>query len=572
MKIRIERAGLASALAALAGTIGRANTPIMEHVLIATEGDGTVTLTGSNFDRWHRVTRDCSIERAGAVALPFATLRPLVERLSQGAEVEIDAAEPGRAQVRAGRSSARMGSMSPDDYPPFPGSSTERVQIGGDLLSWFFEMVGFAAASDSAMYYLNGMLLHSERRGEKNFLCAAATDSHKLAVAERPLEGEAASFDLRPIIVPRDSFAAIKSLMQRADGEPIGFAASDGTLDLMIARERLATRLLDATYPAYRQMFPKGAGRRVIPGAPFREALKRATLFGSLGRKDNLISFVFEGGSIALAAAPEPSASRKRSTRRAATIIRSRSTASISARSWKCWTPRRSRSAGMIRAAGICSCRCRPMAAAWSSAPSRRRQPKRRRRRRSRGFGQAKDRRHRAAAGRTTRHYRRARRKRLGHRDPAGRHAGPQQRRQFGAAARLPDRAAQHRPDARRHRAAAARDRQAGGCLMDPVAALDLRYDGPIPPSELRMARLEKARALVDEIRRRHCVIRRVRLKPAGIVARMASDILDVAGTAGCCTEEDLRSRGWSARDIANHGEAARDMAGQRAVRRARRA
>lgn len=88
---------------------------------------------------------------------------------------------------------------------------------------------------------------------------------------------------------------------------------------------------------------------------------------------------------------------------------------------------------------------------------------------------------------------------------------------------------------------------------MSPLDELHCRYDGPIPPAELAAAR----EAERQTPRRKGAYIGRRQLKAEVLVPAMAAAIVDLYRDHGCATEADLQRRGFTASDIARHGDAA---------------
>jgi hypothetical protein len=99
------------------------------------------------------------------------------------------------------------------------------------------------------------------------------------------------------------------------------------------------------------------------------------------------------------------------------------------------------------------------------------------------------------------------------------------------------------------------------------VTDLQLRFDNSVPPDLLRAAR-----ALDDvEARRRQAnkpksagKPGKVTLKPAGIVAVMANDMLDIRATRGAVEQKDLIARGWTIGECVAYGEQAASIAAER--------
>jgi DNA polymerase-3 subunit beta len=132
--------------------------------------------------------------------------------------------------------------------------------------------VSYAKSMDEdGRRYLNGVLLSV--RGD--VLTIAATDGRRLALVEKPLEaGTAVDGD---IILPAK---ASVELTRSLDGVgEVTIRVSQSTIVFETADVVLTSKLIEGTYPNYRQVIPKTFAKNVaIPRAAFSEALARVSM------------------------------------------------------------------------------------------------------------------------------------------------------------------------------------------------------------------------------------------------------------------------------------------------------
>ena len=96
---------------------------------------------------------------------------------------------------------------------------------------------------------------------------------------------------------------------------------------------------------------------------------------------------------------------------------------------------------------------------------------------------------------------------------------------------------------------------------MTNVERLHARYDGAIPQRLLAAAEeLDRAEARRP---RAHCRIGRIDWKPAGLIERMASKLVDLHERNGAATRMDLNKAGFTWDQIDLYGRQAVDRAAQ---------
>ena len=144
-----------------------------------------------------------------------------------------------------------------------------------------------AASGDDARPLLTGVLIAPEGNGVR----LVATDSYRLAL--RDIEGSDAFVDTSQILVPARALAELLRLStlggakeasgERADGEgtvpTVGLAIGDHDVTFTAGDVKVSTRLLDGTYPDYRQLIPAEYPNRLHVGKDsLLDALRRVRL------------------------------------------------------------------------------------------------------------------------------------------------------------------------------------------------------------------------------------------------------------------------------------------------------
>src|SRR6202047_3710536 len=249
MKLTIERAALLKALGHVQSVVERRTTiPILSSVLLrASAGRLALSATDMDLEIVERVP--CQIEQDGRTTAPAHTLYDIVRKLSEGAQIEIEASGERNSMVlRSGRSTFTLQSLPPEDYPVMAGGELpHNFTLSASELRTLIDRTRFAISTEETRYYLNGIYLHVTKNDEVPVIRAVATDGHRLARVELVLpEGAAA---MPGVIIPRKTVLELRKLVDESQ-EEVQVALSETKVRFAIGEAGLTSKLIDGTFPA----------------------------------------------------------------------------------------------------------------------------------------------------------------------------------------------------------------------------------------------------------------------------------------------------------------------------------
>jgi len=298
MKIRVERDGLADAVAWVARSLpSRPPVPVLGGVLLDAGSDGTtdaLTVSGFDYEVSATVGVPATIADGGRLLVSGRLLADITKSLpAQPVEIAVDGA---RASINCGNARFSLPTMPVEDYPQLPAQPALAGEVAGDAFGQAVTQVAVAAGKDDTLPMLTGMRL--EISGSS--LTLVATDRFRLAMREfawEPVEG----LDDAAVLVPARTLAeAAKSLGASGAKVSVGLASSEGMLGLAGSGRYTTSRLLDAEFPPYRQLLPaQHSSRAVIGVSPLSEAIKRVSLVAERGTQ---VRLEFADGSLRLSA------------------------------------------------------------------------------------------------------------------------------------------------------------------------------------------------------------------------------------------------------------------------------
>ena len=287
MKFRCERDSLVDVLTT-AGRAVSARTSAMALSGVRMEASGNhLAVVGTDLDLTvHASTETIGISDGVCVA-PAKLLADIVRSLEPGA-VTIES-EGDKVEIGAARSRFSLRTFPVDDFPSLPEPPQPGTFLPASSLAGALRQVVRAASSDDARPLLTGVLIAAEGSGVR----LVATDSYRLAM--RDIDGSDALADSAQILVPARALVELQKLSVLGSGSrETGAASGDGdqgenpTVGLSVGDHdvtftaggvKVSTRLLDGSYPDYRQLIPADYPNRLHVGKDsLLDALRRVRL------------------------------------------------------------------------------------------------------------------------------------------------------------------------------------------------------------------------------------------------------------------------------------------------------
>jgi len=274
MKFSAAREAILKPLQTVVGVVERRQTmPILSNVLLAVEG-ARLRVTATDLEVEMVAEGEVDAESGGEVTVPGRKLHEICRALPDGATVEIAVAGE-RLTIKAGRSRFTLSTLRAADFPTVEEiAAKQTLKVPRRELKGLIDKTHFSMAQQDVRYYLNGLLLETERKT----LRAVATDGHRLALSE--IELEVAATRDEQVIVPRKGVLELNRLL---DGEgDVSVALGTNHIRVQIDGVRLTSKLIDGRFPEYARVIPSQP-RNVITASQtlLREALQRTAILSN---------------------------------------------------------------------------------------------------------------------------------------------------------------------------------------------------------------------------------------------------------------------------------------------------
>jgi DNA polymerase-3 subunit beta len=245
-----------------------------------------LSVVGTDLDLTVHVATEAIGITDGVCVAPAKLLADIVRSLEPGA-VTIES-EGEKVEIGAARSRFSLRTFPVDDFPSLPEPPEPATFLPTAGLASALRQVVRAASGDDARPLLTGVLIAPEGTGVR----LVATDSYRLAL--RDIEGSDAFSETSQILVPARALAELQRLSAlgagakavdtssedgAGPGPVVGLSIGDHDVTFTVGDVKVSTRLLDGTYPDYRQLIPAEYPNRLHVGKDsLLDALRRVRL------------------------------------------------------------------------------------------------------------------------------------------------------------------------------------------------------------------------------------------------------------------------------------------------------
>ncbi len=248
----------------------RANLLVLGCVLLTAEGN-RLTLRATNLECGVEIIIPAKVLNEGTVAVPAAVLAGF---LGNARGKSVSAYLNGEVlKVETERANASIKTLSHDDFPVLPRVSAEHsFKIkSGDFVRAIRSVVHCASVS-AIKPELQSVLIYAEA----GKLIAAATDSFRLAEKTVPLR---AGGSVPEMLIPARNAAELVRILENVNAE-IELYYNDNQISVQTNGVYYTSRLLDGSFPKYRQILPKSfTTEAVVLREDMASALKSLSIF-----------------------------------------------------------------------------------------------------------------------------------------------------------------------------------------------------------------------------------------------------------------------------------------------------
>ena len=280
MELSVRKSDLLRELQLFQGIVERKNTiPILANVLIEANGDSDMQLLATDLEVGLRSRCPASVARGGSLTVPAKKLYEIVRALPE-TDIRIQQGAKGAVKVAAEKFNSRMQTLPREDFPTLPEIGDGLVvSLPRALLREMVAKTQFAITGEDTRYFLNGglFLLQADQ------MSLVATDGHRLALvsAPRTTNTEAKATEDAQAILPKKTLWELSRLLADGD-EDVRYECGENHLFFDVDGRQLISRVIDAQFPAYERVIPKGNDKQVeFERDRLTSAIRRVALLSS---------------------------------------------------------------------------------------------------------------------------------------------------------------------------------------------------------------------------------------------------------------------------------------------------
>lgn len=276
MDILVQREALLKPLQAVSGVVEKKQTlPILSNVLLTVK-DKQLLLTGT----------DLEIELVGCVPVTVLTadgettvaarkLFDICRTLPDGVDVRLTV-EKNYLVVRAADSVFKLNTLPAQDFPSLENTSfSTTFSLAQNELKSLFNKTYFAMGQQDVRHYLNGTFLDI---GKSQIKCVAA-DGHRLAMAS--LEDPSLADVQAKVILPRKSVLELMRLLANEVDQKASVHIGEQRFKVETPDFIFTSKLINAQYPDYNRLIPRGDSIAVGEREMIKHALTRASILSN---------------------------------------------------------------------------------------------------------------------------------------------------------------------------------------------------------------------------------------------------------------------------------------------------
>jgi len=274
------------------------NLPVLGNVLIKAEKSG-ILLNTTNLEMSVTCLIRGKVEVEGEYSVPAKVFSDFISLLPSG-KVEFELKDDG-LEVKSNDQETVLRGMPASEFPLLPKLNKQHTfQLKSVDVRKAISRVVFAVSLSESRPELSGVACYFNPEDDKGKVAFVATDSYRLAEQLIVCGDQSKSVN---IIVPSKAMSEIMRIISSYKNEieppeEVGWSVSDNQLVISYGAVELTTRLIEASFPDYKNIIPtEFKTNAVIARSELQKAVRSASLFTKKEINDVHVSCDSETGT-----------------------------------------------------------------------------------------------------------------------------------------------------------------------------------------------------------------------------------------------------------------------------------
>ena len=261
MKFNVNQSDLQEALNYCQGVIEKRSTlPILSNILLDVQSSRlTITATDLDLIFIHQIN-NIEVLEEGKTTTVSSTIYDIVRKLSSGKKINLTLNDTNKLHLESEKSIFNLNCLDSSEFPLTDENfNHNEFIIKSKQLLKLLNKCKFSISNDETRHYLSGIYLHQTEIEDKNYLTAAATDSHRMSISKIRLDQK---IDFEPIILPKKTIFQLCSLLDSYDGD-VKISNIKSKIKFELKNSILISKLIDGKFQNYIQVIPKNNQKKL---------------------------------------------------------------------------------------------------------------------------------------------------------------------------------------------------------------------------------------------------------------------------------------------------------------------
>ena len=257
MKIECIKDNLTESISIAEKISGRNLTlPVLNNLLLVVK-DNKFFIRSTNLDLGIEIEVPCNVEKEGIVAVSGLVLNGLISTIYNSSNVNLEVVN-NNLIVSTPSNNALIKTVPHDDFPTLPQvKSDKNINIKAIDFINGLKSVWYSASISSIKQELSSVYIY-HNDGKIIFV---STDSFRLAEKTLIIKDKIDNFE--PILIPLSNIAQIIRVLEYIGGN-IQLNINNNQISFVSDRVYLTSRLINGSFPDYKQIIPKEYNTEVI--------------------------------------------------------------------------------------------------------------------------------------------------------------------------------------------------------------------------------------------------------------------------------------------------------------------
>ena len=286
MEFVIDRDVFLKSLGHAIGIIEKKTTlPILSNILIEAK-NSKIRITATDLDIiYFEETTPQEVKKEGSTTTSANILYDILRKLQSNSKVELSLQGSNKLNLISGNSKFNLLCIPPDNFPLSGEDINQKnFEVSPKKLLKLLNKTKISISNDETRHYLNGIYIHKTTLENKPFLCAVATDSHRLSSSSLEIDSET---HIESIILPKKTIFQLISLLEQSNSS-VKISNNKSKIKFEMDIGVLISKVIDGRFPDYTKVIPKNNEKILeIKLNDFKNSIERVTSV-SLDRKEGL--------------------------------------------------------------------------------------------------------------------------------------------------------------------------------------------------------------------------------------------------------------------------------------------